>query len=138
MIGIVSIIMIFAMIMMFRDGSRAKLIQRGFTSYQEKNHVFPMTLSRVRNIEDDVLFELPDDARITDYLAEDMASYENSWDKYIDLPIVASQRIYVYKSAEVAFAYGGKRHVDLVSMEEGLGGAGEPFSSHYTVFFCVE
>ena len=82
MIGIVSIIMIFAMIMMFRDGSRAKLIQRGFTSYQEKNHVFPMTLSRVRNIEDDVLFELPDDARITDYLAEDHII--NSLDMYTE------------------------------------------------------
>ena len=45
-IGIVSIVMVFAMIMMFRDGSRSKLIQRGFVSQNEKTHQFPMTLSR--------------------------------------------------------------------------------------------
>ena len=102
MIGNIAIIMIFAMIMMFREGSRAKLIQRGFTSYQEKNLKFPMTLYRQGTVKVGDIDKLSEEAKVTDFIAKDMDAYESSWNKYLDLPIVNTQRIVSYRNAECA------------------------------------
>ena len=53
MIGNISIIMAFSMIMMFRDGSRNKLIQKGFVDHYEAEEGFPARLHRSGTIRHD-------------------------------------------------------------------------------------
>ena len=138
MIGNIAIIMIFAMIMMFREGSRAKLIQRGFTSYQEKNLKFPMTLYRQGTVKVGDIDKLSEEAKVTDFIAKDMDAYESSWNKYLDLPIVNTQRIVSYRNAECEYSYGEKGHIDITYMEEGLGGTGADLSEHYNIAAGVD
>lgn len=133
LIGIVSIIMIFAMIMMFRDGSRAKLIQRGFTSYQEKTHKFPMVLYRAGALTLKEIEDIPAEQKTTDYISDDIKAYEESWKKYIDLPIVNTERLVTYRNVKADYSYGTEGNVDIGYLEEGLGGSGADFSEHYNV-----
>ena len=133
MVGNIAIIMIFAMIMMFREGSRAKLIQRGFTSYQEKTHQFPMTLYRQGAIRLNDIEALSEDAKIVDYITKDEEAYEASWNKYINLPIVDTERIVTYRNAECEYSYGGKGHIDMGYIEGGLGGKEADLSAHYNI-----
>ncbi|MCR5227416.1 MAG: ABC transporter permease [Eubacterium sp.] len=133
MVGNIAIIMIFAMIMMFREGSRAKLIQRGFTSYQEKTHKFPMTLYRQGSIKLADIEALSEDAKVTDLFTKEEEAYEASWNKYINLPIINTERIVTFRNAECEYSYGGKGHIDFGYIEEGLGGTGADLSEHYNL-----
>ena len=138
-IGIVSIVMVFAMIMMFRDGSRSKLIQRGFVSQNEKTHQFPMTLSRKGILRASVFEELSETERAVDVIDKDIQAYEASWDKYMQLPIVGSQRIVSYENISVDYPlYNKNGHLDLCYMEEGLGKSGKELSEHYDIVSGVD
>lgn len=138
MIGIVSIVMVFTMIMMFREGSRAKLIQKGFTSRQEKTHEYPMVLYRQGTIKAPTLEGLSESESFTDYINSDISAYENTWEKYMKLPIVGTQRIVSYRNIEGDFTYPAKGHLDICYMEEGLGGSGKALSEHYNVLSGVD
>ena len=107
MIGNISIIMIFAMIMMFRDGSRMKLIQRGFIKQQEQTQRYPAYLYRSDVLKGTELVDLPDDQRNTKTITDRMKGYEDSWNKYMDIPVISSQRIYYYNSVDAEFSYRG-------------------------------
>ena len=131
-IGVVSIVMVFAMMMMFRDGSCNKLIQRGFTHQREVTKKYPMILKRHGTIKEDALKELSEDTSRTDFTLDNIKAYENSWEKYIHAPVVSTQRIIDYKNVECEFAYSGKGHLDLVYMESGTG---ESLSEHYDVVY---
>ena len=89
-VGIVSIVMVFAMIMMFRDGSCNKLIQRGFTSQREVTKKYPMTISWTGEVLKNELSELPENTSCMDYIVEDIEAYENTWHKYLEYPEIKS------------------------------------------------
>ena len=76
MIGNIAIIMIAAMIMMFREGSRNKLIQRGFIDKQARTETFPAYLFRNGIIKDSDLEEVAKDGDPTEYISGILDSYE--------------------------------------------------------------
>ena len=100
MIGNISIIMIFALMMMFRDSSRMKLIQRGFASQYEETGEYPATIGRESAIKPDAL---GDSAEAT--VMKNMTSYEASWKKYLDIPTVSEQRFVYFRGIEGEYSY---------------------------------
>ena len=91
-IGIVTIIAVTSLIMMFRNGSLNKLIQRSFiTSYEKNNNDYPALLSRTEEL------EYKPDTDMVKLATDTMDSYENSWTKYFDIPVVSYQRLTMLK-----------------------------------------
>lgn len=135
MIGNISIIMIFAMIMMFRDGSRMKLIQRGFSKQQEQTQRFPAYLYRSDVVKGTELVDLPDEQRNTKTITDRMKSYEDSWNKYLELPVLSSQRIIYYRSVDAEFSFHGSGRISFGCIDDGLLSDDDPegWSKHYHV-----
>ncbi len=113
MIGNIAIIMIAAMIMMFREGSRNKLIQRGFIDKQARTETFPAYLFRNGIIKDSDLEEVVKDGDPTEYISGILDSYEESWNKYLGIPKVSAQRYVYYRNLEALFSYRGDGYLSL-------------------------
>ena len=105
MIGNISVIMIFAMIMMFRGGSERKLIQTGFVREYEETGTFPAVISRKDGI-------TGQDITGTDIEAS-IDAYSGSWEKYLELPVVAEERLIRYKEIKTDFSYRGDGYIDI-------------------------
>ena len=127
MIGNISIIMIFSLMMMFRDGSRMKLIQRGFTKQYESTALFPATIIRESNIQGEDIGDDP--AAVID---KEISAYENSWKKYLDIPVVSTQRFVYYKAVEAEYSYRKGKHIGIGYLEDGMGN-GTDISEHYNI-----
>ena len=111
-------VMVFAMIMMFRSGSEQKLIQRGFISQNEKTKSYPATVSKSELVRFDEMKERSGDGSLTDYVDQKVESFHNSWNKYIPLPEVAAQKLVYFKNLDVEFSYHGRGHVDMGYMTD--------------------
>jgi putative ABC transport system permease protein len=111
--------MVFAMIMMFREGSRDKLIQKGFTNMRESTGTFPATIARRANVNGSVLENNTGADNVREIIDNDISSYEKSWNKYLQLPVVSSQRVVIYRNLEATYSYVGYGHVDLGYIDEG-------------------
>ena len=128
MIGNISIIMIFAVMMMFRDGSRMKLIQRGFTKQYEETGSFPASIFRESNINPDAMGDSSDKT-----ISDDLNAYENSWKKYIDAPVLASQRFVYYKAIDAKYSYRKAKSIAIGYLEDGKKESGSSVSEHYNI-----
>ena len=117
MVGIISIIMISAMIMMFRNGSELKLIQKTFVKQREVKGEFPAYVNRSDVVSYTEVEEAGNQNKL-DYIDEKIESYHKSWNKYIQLPELATQKVIYYKNLEVEYSYHGKGHVDIGYMED--------------------
>ena len=113
MIGNISIIMIFALMMMFRDGSRMKLIQRGFTQQYEQDTHYPATLNRESSIKPTALEDNPQTV-----VEKNITSYESSWKKYMELPVVSSQRFVYFKGLEGEYSYRDAGYISFGYLED--------------------
>ena len=130
MLGIISIVMSFAMIMMFRDGSERKLIQKGFHRQREASGIFPAKIERSDGIHVEDIEACKDGKGLIDLIDKTLSSYENSWNKYLNIPVVASQRIVCYKNHEVTFSYRNDGHIDIGYLESN---SGEDLSEHFVI-----
>ena len=130
LVGIISMVMVFAMIMMFRNGSELKLIQRSFVKQREITGKFPAAVHKVEVIDFNEIDEQAGDASYTDYINKKINSFRNSWNKYIQVPEVASQCEVYFKNLEVEFSYHGRGHVDVGYMSDMTDGN---VSDHYVV-----
>ena len=129
MVGIISIIMISAMIMMFRNGSELKLIQKTFVKQREVKGEFPAYVNRSDVVSYTEVEEAGNQNKL-DYIDEKIESYHKSWNKYIQLPELATQKVIYYKNLEVEYSYHGKGHVDIGYMEDSTDGS---MSEHYNI-----
>ncbi len=125
-IGNISIIMVFALMMMFRDGSRMKLIQRGFTSEYEVSGEFPATLTRDGKINGEALGE-----DVSGTITNTLKSYEDSWNKYLEIPVIASQRLVYFTGSEAEYSYHKGKSLGFGYLEDGLKEGG--ISDHYDI-----
>ena len=106
--GIISMIAVFGVIMMLRKGSLDRLIQSEFKSQYEKTGTFPALISRTGT-------QVLDDSKpAIDFVMENVEGYESSWDQYLELPVLASQRIIWMKGRRALFSYRGESgYLDL-------------------------
>lgn len=100
------------LIFMFRTGSMNKLIQKSFVAEYEETGRYPAVLSRVSGVEirhtDDELSDI----------AEQMAAYESSWQRYLDIPVIAGECLIYIKGASADFAIRGKSgYMDIGYMD---------------------
>ncbi|MCR5213019.1 MAG: ABC transporter permease [Eubacterium sp.] len=139
-IGNVSIIMIFAMIMMFREGSERKIIQKSFTESREMTGLYPASLCKEGVVESEELVALPEGTRFVDHITDVMNKKEKNWEAKAGIPCIASQRIVMYQSLETKYSFRGSGHLNVGYMEDGLNVdspgsklGNESFKNHYRV-----
>ena len=102
MVGVISMIAGFGVVMMLRKGSLDRLIQSEFRESYEKEGTYPAVITRTSMM----------DPTGSEHAAEDALSelegYESTWDKYLKLPVVNTQRILWMKGRRLAFSYRGE------------------------------
>ena len=102
LIGLIFMESCVTLIVMFRTGSLNKLIQKNFVTQYEETKRFPAVISRTAAID-----EKADERKLEDIISA-MDSYENSWKKYLAIPLVASQRLVYMKGFKAEPSYRGK------------------------------
>ena len=101
LMGTISMIAVFGVIMMLRKGSLDRLILSEFQSSYEADGIYPARLSRTGTY-------LPKDGTgAVEGTLEEIASYENTWDNYLSLPVENAQRILWMKGKRAIFSYRG-------------------------------
>ncbi len=120
MVGVISMIAIFGVIMMLRKGSLDRLIQSEFVESYEKDGKYPAALTREGELAPG------DPASAVDEALAAMEGYESTWDKYLGLPVVNTQRIVWMKGRRLSFSYrGDDGFLDFVYIDSDY--AGEHF-----------
>ena len=85
MVGVISVVAVFSIIMMLRRGSIDKLIQSGFLKSYEENEKYPATMKHNLEIE-------AEPGELTVDMMMNAANEEVAiWDKYLELPVVGSE-----------------------------------------------
>ena len=114
--GTISMIAVFGVIMMLRKGSLDRLILSEFQSSYEAEGIYPARISRTGTY-------LPQEGvGVADGTMETIQAYEESWDQYLELPVVNSQSILWMKGRRAIFSYrGDSSYLDLGYMEGGYG-----------------
>ena len=102
MVGVISMIAVFGVIMMLRKGSLDRLIQSEFRESYEKEQVYPATITRTSTMRPD------GSGAVADVALESMKGYEDTWDKYLELPVVNTQRMLWIKGRRLSFSYRGE------------------------------
>ena len=129
-LGIVAIVMIFAMIMMFRSGSQNKLIQKGFVSRQEKTGKYPASLYRTDVFRGGDVEKMDN---VADSISSSIGAYEKSWNQYLELPVIGNQRLVIYRNLSGIFSYRGTGHIDVGFLEDGLLESQDQMKDHYEI-----
>ncbi len=106
--GIISMIAVFGVIMMLRKGSLDRLIQSEFKARYEETGKYPAVISRTGT-------QVLDDSKpAVDSVLANANSYESSWDQYLDLPVLSTQRVIWMKGRRALFSYRGESgYLDL-------------------------
>ena len=97
-LGMVFMLATFSLISFYGNGAMEKLINDGFYESYEKNGDFPAVLSRNDIVKRNRL----------EAVKETVKSYENSWNKYLSCPVLATEYIYTLKGCPVELSYKGK------------------------------
>ena len=101
LVGVISMIAVFGVIMMLRKGSLDRLIQSEFRDSYEKTDTYPAKITREGSVK-------PDASKAVEAALSDMKSYEDTWDKYLELPVVGEQRFLWMKGRRTMFSYRGE------------------------------
>ncbi|MBR1599331.1 MAG: ABC transporter permease [Lachnospiraceae bacterium] len=125
LVGLIFMEASLSLIMMFRTGSLNKLIQKGFVTEYEETGKFPAVLSRVSAVDIEAA-----GCDIEDIIDE-MNSYETSWHKYLDVPMIDKQHLLYMKGFKAEPSYRGStmtfdigymdtlnEHIDIVDGQE--------------------
>ena len=94
-------IAVFGVVLMLRKGSLDRVIQSEFVSANAETGEFPAALNR----SGDYLPEAGTPA--AEGVAQEMGSYESTWDKYLGIPVLSTQRIAWMKGRRAEFSYRG-------------------------------
>ena len=89
-----------SVIMLLRRGSIDRLIQSEFTDYYDTKEIFPMALHREGKVDKSEM-----DGNAYDIAKADIQSFENSWDKYLQLPVLNTEKIIYLKGKMGSFKY---------------------------------
>ena len=120
--GMVSMIMVFSMIQMFRSGSLNKVIQAGFSKENETSGIFPANISGETIVTELSMQEGQDSGiSITDTVDQQMDSYVKNWNSKLKLPVISDQRILYYLNQRPESPYHGDSIViNMGCFEDGL------------------
>ncbi len=109
-LGLIFMLAVFSLISFYGNGAMEKLINDGFYESYEKNESFPFVLSRNDIVKADKLSNIK----------ETVKSYENSWNKYLGCPSLASEYIYTLKGCPIELSYKDKGgYLDISYIEGG-------------------
>lgn len=109
-LGMVFMLATFSLISFYGNGAMEKLINDGFYESYEKNGDFPAVLSRNDIVKRNRL----------EAVKGTVKSYENSWNKYLSCPVLATEYIYTLKGCPVELSYKGKGgYLDIAYIEGG-------------------
>ena len=133
MIGNIAIVMIFAMIMMFRDGSRNKLIQRGFVEKYEETGHYPAIINRNDALRGKEIEQFAEDEIPSEVLTARMRGYEDSWNKYLELPVVATQEDAYFRNMEGVGSFRGDGHIGIAYLDDPAISSKEEMKNHYDI-----
>ncbi|MCR5417842.1 MAG: hypothetical protein K6E84_02910 [Lachnospiraceae bacterium] len=120
--GMVSMILVFSMIQMFRSGSLNKVIQAGFAKQNETSGVFPANISGETIVTELSLEEgLEKGVSIEDNINDQTDSYVKTWDSKLKLPVISDQRMLYYLNQRPETPYHGDSLVlNLGCFDDGL------------------
>ena len=114
-----------SVIMLLRRGSIERLIQSEFTDYYEDKETFPCFLHRESRVD---LEETAGQGEPMEIVRKDIGSFEASWDKYLQLPEINTERYICVKGKMGDFKYkprGG--YFDVGFIDDGTNMTGEHF-----------
>ncbi|MBR0145811.1 MAG: ABC transporter permease [Eubacterium sp.] len=101
MIGVICMIAAFGVILMLRKGSLDRVIQSEFVSANATTGEYPAALNRSGTY-------LPEaGVPAAEGVVAEMGSYESTWDTYLNIPVISSQRLAWFKGRRVEFSYRG-------------------------------
>ncbi len=113
-----------SVIMLLRRGSIDRLIQSEFTDYYDTKEIFPMALHREGKVDKSEM-----DGNAYDIAKADIQSFENSWDKYLQLPVLNTEKIIYLKGKMGSFKYRPRDgYFDIGCIDDGTDMTGEHFN----------
>ena len=101
MVGVISMIAVFGVILMLRKGSLDRVIQSEFISANEESGEYPARITKAGTYVADAT------EPAAEGVAEKMSGYEETWDRYLDIPVLSSQQIAWIKGRRAEFSYRG-------------------------------
>ena len=112
-LGIIAIVMVFSMMMMFKDGSDRKLIQKGFVEQREETGIYPAGLMREELIPERDLAGLSASEKLTERADALLDATETAWNGTLKIPEIMNQRVVYYRNLEAEFSFRGSGRVEL-------------------------
>ena len=112
-VGIVSMITMFSLVMMFRRGSLDKSVMSGFLRQYESSGAFPAVIQKEDSIHYADVLEQKGDSSVSDYMHTYVDNMVNGWDKKLQIPVVSDQRTIYVKNIQVMYSYGDSGHADI-------------------------
>ena len=101
MVGVISMIAVFGVILMLRKGSLDRVIQSEFISASEESGEYPARINKTGTW-------LPDGSTpAAEGVTEKMSGYESTWDRYLGIPVLSSQQVAWIKGRRAEFSYRG-------------------------------
>lgn len=120
MAGVVSIIAISSVIMMLRQGSLDRIIQSEFQSYYETNNRYPARLEKETAID---MADREDRSNIFDEVVNSVRKTEDTWDKYLQLPVLNDERYVYIKGRNSSFQYRERdAYIEVACFDEDYNG----------------
>lgn len=129
-VGIVSMITMFSLVMMFRRGSLDKSVMSGFLRQYESSGAFPAVLQREDALHYEDVKENMGDSKPSDFMHDYVDDIVNDWDRKLQIPVVSDQRTIFVKNVQVLYSYGDSGHADV--------GYYDTDEEHFTVISGVE
>ena len=129
-VGIVSMITMFSLVMMFRRGSLDKSVMSGFLRQYESSGAFPAVLQREDALHYEDVKENMGDSKPSDFMHDYVDDIVNDWDRKLQIPVVSDQRTIFVKNIQVLYSYGDSGHADV--------GYYDTDEEHFTVISGVE
>ncbi len=118
--GIISMVMIFSLIMMFRDGSLNKIIQNGFKSTSEERSEFPAYVHFYDEYKRVDLMEMRKDKKLTEVVEGAIEESEKNISDNVAIPVVSVTREICFHNTKAVCGYGDGEHIiDLGYLEDG-------------------
>lgn len=128
-VGIISMVMVFSMIFMFRNGSEYKAIQRSFTKQREITGYYPAYVGKNTFLSYKEIKDSAKDEILTDNIDKIIDSYHTLWNTSLGLPEIKTQKGVYIRNLNAKFSYHGEGHVHIGYLSDINGGS---MQDHYT------
>ena len=112
LLGIICLMAVMSMLPMFAEGALDDVIQYEFNQDTVENNIFSCVIGRNDSINSEKISSMADAEKI-------VTNYTDKWNKYIDLPVVATQIIYDMSLGKMQPGLKGKQeNVQVVTFSE--------------------